>query len=207
MALRHPIISGSPFEAYEGLVYSLSALAAHYPGRSEAEISGTFPWTAERLSDGLGGTMFRSRVSIVQTQGRDGGKGWNFVDNSQYALISALSTYPSSANFAVSNSRDWLRLAIYFAKACVAHYPQQRMAVAYPVTDPISGERRSVRETIPLVSWTDSQLADGRPYCAINCDIPLIAAHDGVSTWQALNLTSLPTNPIPALIATFASLA
>lgn len=207
MTLRHPIISGSPFEAYENLAFCLSALVAHYPGRFENEIAGTFPWTHERLSDGLGGLFFRSRVSIVQTQGRDAAKSWNFVDNSQYPLISLLASYPATANFAIANSRDFLRLAIYSAKACVSHYPSQRMAVAYSSPDPLTGANRTTRETVPFVSWTESQLADGRPYCTINMNIPATTANDGMTSWTALNLTSLPTNPIPTLLSAFAAVA
>jgi hypothetical protein len=150
--------------------------------------------------------MARSRISIVQTQGRDAAKSWNFVDSSQYALVSLLSTYPASANFAIANSRDFLRLAIYFAKACVSHYPVQRLSVAYQTTDPVTGALRTVPDSVPFVNWTESQLADGKPYCVIQANLPLIAASDGASTWAALNLTSLAT-PTPSLLSAFTAVA
>lgn len=204
MALRYPITA--PADAYEGLVFCLSALVAHYPGRFENEIQGTYPWTFERLQDGVGGMLARGRVSIIQTQGRDAAKSWNFVDNSQYPLISLSPSYPASANFAIPNSREFLRLAIYFAKACVSHYPLQRVRVAYSATDPETGAVRTVPDTVPFVTWTESQMADGRPYCVINSSLPLGAVSDGTPSWAALNLASLAT-PAPAVLAAFTAVA
>lgn len=204
MALRHPI--AVPADAFEGLAFCLSALVAHYPNRFENEISGSFPWTHERLGDGLGGAMLRSRVAIAQLQGRDAGKSWNFVNNAEYPLISLLPSYPANASFAITNSRDFLRLAIYFAKACCAHYGEQKMAVAYPVTDSETGAIRSVRDSLFFVNWTEAQLADGRPYCTINLNLPLTQLNDGLNTWAALNLASLKT-PAPTLLPAFTAVA
>lgn len=203
MALRHPITA--PADAYEGLAFCLSALAAHYPNRYENEIAGSFPWTYERLQDGLGGTMIRSRVSIAQLQGRDAAKSWNFVNNAEYPLISLLATYPASANFAIANSREFLRLAIYFAKACCSHYGTQKMPIAYQSTDADTGAIRSIRDSVFFVNWTESQLADGRPYCVINASLPLLVASDGASSWASLNLASLA--PAPSLLPAFTAVA
>jgi hypothetical protein len=200
MALRHPITAAA--DAYEGLVFCLSALSNYYPNRYEDELSGKYAWTVERKSDGRGGTMLRSRITIVQLQGRDNAKSWNFVDNTQYGLLSQIPTYAPTANFAIANTRDLLRLAIYFAKACVAHYPGQGIPVVYESIDPTTGKPIQISSSLPFVNWTESQLANGRPYCALDTNLPLIAGHDGLSSWAALNLTSLPT-PAPAVLAAF----
>lgn len=205
MALRHPITA--PADAYEGLAFCLSALVAHYPNRYENEIAGSFPWTHERLSDGLGGAMIRSRISIAQLQGRDAGKSWNFVDNAEYPLISLLPSYPATANFPIANSRDFLRLAIYFAKACAAHYGKQKMPIAYQSEDRETGAIKSVRDSVFFVNWTESQLQDGRPYCVIQCSLPMIAASDGSNSWAGLNVVPSLDPAVTAILAPFTSVA
>lgn len=206
MAVRLPI--QSPTDAIETFVYSMSALAAHYPGRYEDEISGPWPWKFSRTADGYNGVMLNTRITIRQTVARDMGRSWNFADNAQYPIVSRSNnslgaTYPATTGYPVADSRAFLRGAIYSAKAFLAMHSNLFLPVKY--FDAGAGINKQRND--PWVLWTEGQLADGNPYVILEGNIPLNpATADTVAAWLAVDLAGLPT-PTPAVPANYQAMS